>query len=59
MPSVLKAQDTSVAAPAVVCASKEGERQTCAADTQAGVTLLKSTGTVACELGTTWGYDER
>ena len=46
-------------AVAVVCGSKPGERQTCAADTTKGVTLLRSTGTVACELGTSWGFDEK
>ena len=44
---------------AVVCGSKPGERQTCAADTTGGVTLVRSTGTVACELGTSWGFDEK
>ena len=42
----------------VSCASKEGERTQCAADTSAGVLLLKSTGTAACLLGKTWGYDQ-
>ncbi len=46
-------------AVAVVCGSKPGERQTCAADTKGGVTLVRSTGTVACELGTSWGFDEK
>ena len=45
-------------AVAVVCGSKPGERQTCAADTTGGVTLVRSTGTVACELGTSWGFDQ-
>ena len=43
----------------VVCGSKAGERQTCAADTTKGVTLVKSTGPVACVLGTNWGLDEK
>lgn len=42
----------------VVCGSRPGERQTCAANTSK-VTLLRSLGTVACELGTTWGYDQQ
>ena len=42
----------------VSCTSKEGERTQCAADTSAGVLLLKSTGTAACLLGKTWGYDQ-
>jgi len=41
----------------VVCGAKAGERQTCAADTSGGVTLVQPLGTAACELGRTWGYD--
>jgi hypothetical protein len=41
----------------VVCGSKAGERQTCAANTSGGVTLVRSLGAAACELGRTWGYD--
>jgi hypothetical protein len=43
----------------VVCGSKAGERQTCAANTSGGVTLVKPLGTTACELGRTGGYDAR
>jgi len=46
-------------APDVVCASKAGERQTCAADTRGGVTLVQNFGEVACQLGSTWGYDQK
>jgi hypothetical protein len=46
-------------AVAVVCGSKPGERQTCVADTTGGVSLVRSTGAVACELGTSWGFDEK
>ena len=42
----------------VSCASKAGERTQCAADTTAGVVLVRSTGTAACLLGKTWGYDQ-
>src|SRR5262245_62439623 len=42
----------------VSCASKAGERTQCAADTSAGVVLVRSTGTAACLLGKTWGYDQ-
>jgi hypothetical protein len=41
----------------VPCASEPGQRRTCAADTSAGVALVKSTGPAACLLGKTWGYD--
>ena len=43
----------------VTCTSKTGERQVCAADTAAGVALLRSTGTASCLLGKTWGYDDK
>ncbi len=41
----------------ITCVSKMGERQVCAADTAAGVALLRSTGGSSCLLGKTWGYD--
>lgn len=44
--------------PTVVCASTAGERIRCPADTSQGVTLLKSSGSAACLLGKTWGYDD-
>ena len=43
----------------VTCTSKTGERQVCAADTAAGVALLRSTGAASCLLGKTWGYDDK
>lgn len=54
----LEAQATAARPPDVVCASKPGERQSCAANTLEGVTLVRSTGNVACDLGHTWGYDQ-
>src|SRR3954471_20041778 len=61
-----QAQEAAPAPPAVQaspramvsCVSKEGERTQCAADTSVGVLLVKSTGTAACLLGKTWGYEE-
>jgi hypothetical protein len=44
-------------APALICTSERGGRTQCAADTSAGVALMKSTGPSACLLGNTWGYD--
>ncbi len=44
-------------AQVIPCVSKPGERQVCAADTAAGVALLRSTGDASCLLGKTWGYD--
>src|SRR5690349_10801100 len=50
----------STATPTTItCASKPGEREQCAADTSAGVVLVKSTGAAACLLGKTWGYDNK
>jgi hypothetical protein len=42
----------------VTCASTTGERRECPANTSGGVALLKSTGTVPCLLGKSWGYDD-
>ena len=41
----------------ITCASTNGERQVCKADTTAGVALLRSTNGPNCLLGNTWGYD--
>src|SRR4029077_8239908 len=42
----------------VTCSSKEGERQSCPADTSSGVALQRSLGPGECLLGKTWGYDD-
>lgn len=42
----------------VTCASTSADRTHCAADTSAGVVLIRSTGTSECLLGKTWGYDQ-
>jgi len=41
----------------VTCVSKGDQRQHCAADTSAGVVMLRPTGETACLLGRNWGYD--
>ena len=46
-----------IPAVSLTCTSEPGARQHCAADTSAGVALMKSTGPSACLLGKTWGYD--
>jgi hypothetical protein len=51
--------EMAVAPVTVACASRPAERQECAADTQHGVILAKSTGQAPCLLGKTWGYDDR
>ncbi len=43
----------------VLCSSSTGQRQHCAADTSVGVLLLRSTGSAACLMGKTWGYDDQ
>ena len=45
--------------PTIVCNSQAGAREHCAADTSAGIALVKSTGPGECLLGKTWGYDEK
>lgn len=42
----------------VFCESQDDERVECAADTAAGVVLLRSTGPAECLLGKSWGYDD-
>jgi len=42
----------------IPCESAATTRQTCPADTSQGVVLVRSTGTAACLLGKTWGYDD-
>ena len=53
------ASQSQSTAATVTCASKVGETTHCAADTSRGVVLARSTGTAACLLGKTWGYDDR
>jgi len=42
----------------VGCASGPGQRQSCPGDTSAGVALVGESGSTACLLGKTWGYDD-
>jgi hypothetical protein len=42
----------------IICTSQPGERNLCAADTSAGVALVRSTGKAPCLLGDTWSYDK-
>jgi DUF3011 family protein len=43
----------------ITCESTATERKICPADTSQGVVLVKSTGSAACLLGKTWGYDDQ
>lgn len=54
----------SVAAPsfaqyALTCASEDGHRHYCSADTRAGVTLQKQRSKSVCTQGQTWGFDQQ
>ncbi len=42
----------------IICTSEPGERNLCAADTSAGVALVRSTGKGPCLLGVSWGSDK-
>ena len=42
----------------LTCASEDGHRHYCAADTRAGVSMLKQHSKSACTQGTTWGFDQ-
>ncbi len=56
--ALAQAPATNAAPMATVsCTSGVDERQHCAADTSAGVLLMRETGEAACLLGRTWGYD--
>jgi hypothetical protein len=60
--SAALAQDPPASGPfgvRIVCASKPGERQHCAADTSQGVAIARSQGEAACLLGRSWGYDDK
>lgn len=44
--------------PAVTCASEDGQRNYCRANTSFGVTLRRQLSNATCERGRSWGYDE-
>ena len=48
-----------VSTDVVQCQSSGDERQHCPANTASGVILQNSTGSAACLLGNTWGYDDK
>ena len=56
-----QAQGPEAALPrlTITCESEASTRQTCPADTSQGVVLVRSTGSAACLLGKTWGYDDK
>jgi hypothetical protein len=57
--SAALAEEASPKPKTVVCESKSGEKQHCAADTSKGVALVRTLSNVApCLLGKTWGYDD-
>lgn len=48
----------ALAPPVLVCESKDGRRNHCAADTSLGVRLQRQMSDSACRFNSTWGYDE-
>ena len=44
---------------AITCASDDGRRAYCEADTRGGVRLVRQISGSPCQEGSTWGYDER
>jgi len=52
------AQQPAPAQARITCESAVGQREHCAANTSAGVVVVRSYGTAACLLGKTWGYDD-
>jgi len=61
-PIIVSAQSqssTPTATMTVACSSRAGERQHCSADTSSGVLIVKSSGSLACLLGKTWGFDSQ
>src|SRR5262245_16883785 len=54
------ASSSAAAAPqgVLLCTSEPGERQFCAADTSAGVALVRSIGKAPCVRGESWDYDK-
>jgi hypothetical protein len=51
-------RSSAESAATVTCSSSAGTREHCAADTSAGVALIRSSGDGPCLLGKTWGYDD-
>lgn len=43
----------------ITCASDNGQRTYCTADTRSGVRILRQLSGSPCEEGSTWGYDSR
>jgi hypothetical protein len=46
-------------AQTISCASQDGGRQFCPADTRGGVTMVRQNSSSPCVQGQTWGYDGR
>lgn len=45
--------------PRITCASDDGYRHYCAADTRYGVRMVNQRSNAACIQGSTWGFDRR
>jgi hypothetical protein len=57
-PAVTDAAASAITTVTVTCSSSSPQRTYCAANTSAGVVLLKTVGSSECLLGKTWGYDD-
>jgi hypothetical protein len=53
------AAEPSFAQYALTCASEDGHRHYCSADTRAGVSLQRQRSKSACTQGQTWGFDQQ
>ena len=53
------AQDRRRDSGAIACASDDGRRTYCEADTRGGVRLVRQISDSPCQEGSTWGYDRR
>jgi len=58
-PYLIAAEKDATVSVSINCQSNTNEHQHCPADTAAGALLQKSTGSVECLLGKTWGYDDK
>ena len=55
---VLSAGTTVFAQYVLTCASEDGRRHYCSADTRGGVTMQRQRSGSPCTQGTTWGFDQ-
>jgi hypothetical protein len=59
LPHKASAQDRRRDSGTITCASDDGRRVYCEADTRGGVRLVRQISGSTCQEGSTWGYDAR